>query len=174
MSLLQRITRALMAPVSAGRVLGRAVGAGSGDPTEMTPDQIMAVLATSATPPAIVTPATVIKSDDLHDDAVEGVQWLRMASAPLAAGTWIISSITDWAKITGTVDRMRAHGHCVVVNGVVAQSFSAITLLEDDSIVSMLCAGDTFAIVGGYLRTQSGTDDVSDVSSGSMIAVRVA
>lgn len=44
------VTNAKLADMAAARIKGRAVGAGTGDPTDLTPDQAQAILDTATTP----------------------------------------------------------------------------------------------------------------------------
>lgn len=117
------VQRSMMANMAQSTVMGRAAGAGTGDPTDLTPAQVKALLGIAGTDVSF-TPADTISSTDVQSAIVEALTDARSYSDSLANGFDVKASV-----------RVATTANIAVLAGGAPSTIEGVTLVANDRIL---------------------------------------
>lgn len=123
------VLRSMMANMAQSTIMGRAAGAGTGDPTDLTPAQVKTLLAYLASEVAF-TPADTITSTDVQTAIVEALTDARAYADSLANGFDVKASVRAATTVAGTLATSFENGD--TIDGVVLATGNRI-LIKDQA-----------------------------------------
>lgn len=124
------VARSMMVNMAQATIMGRAAGAGTGDPTDLTPAQVKTLLAYAASEVSF-TPADTITSTDVQTAIVEALTDARAYADSLANGFDVKASVRVATTAAGTLATSFENGD--TIDGVTLATGNRILIKDQAS-----------------------------------------